>query len=81
MYAQYLQAKPQEVRVSKVIRQFHRWTSIVFVGIVAAIFATLGLGQQPEQWIYYLPLLPLFLLIITGLYMFFLPYVRPRSAS
>lgn len=43
--------------------------------IVLAIFAMLGLGQQPAQWTYYLPLPPLFLLMITGVYMFFLPYV------
>lgn len=61
--------------MSKFIRAFHRWTSIVFALVVAAIFAMLGLDQQPAQWIYYLPLPPLFLLLITGLYMFFLPYV------
>ncbi|WP_158764875.1 hypothetical protein [Terricaulis silvestris] len=61
--------------MSKFIRVFHRWTSITFTLVVIAIFAMLGLGQTPAQWIYYVPLLPLFLLLITGLYMFFLPYV------
>ncbi len=75
MYAQFMQPAQKEVRVSKFVRVFHRWTSIAFVLVVAAIFAMLGLGQQPAQWIYYVPLLPLFLLMITGLYMFFLPYV------
>ena len=42
------------------IRQFHRWVSIVFTAIVIAIFATLGMGKQPAQWVYYLPLAPLF---------------------
>ena len=56
------------------IRQFHRWTSIVFTAVVVAIFAALGLGKQPAQWVYYLPLLPLALLLVTGLYMFVLPY-------
>ncbi len=67
--------------MSKFIRQFHRWTSIVFALVVAAIFVMLGLGQQPAEWIYYTPLPPLFLLLATGLYMFFLPYVRRRSPS
>jgi hypothetical protein len=84
MYAHLMQAPTKEIRVSKFIRSFHRWTSIVFALVVAAIFVMLGLGQQPAQWIYYVPLAPLFLLMITGLYMFFLPYVgraRRKAAS
>ncbi|KTE00267.1 MAG: hypothetical protein ACT6QT_14885 [Sphingopyxis sp.] len=60
------------------IRQFHRWVSILFSAIVLAIFVTLGVGQEPAQWVYYLPLPPLFLLIFSGLYMFFRPYFRKR---
>ena len=56
------------------IRQFHRWTSIVFVAAVAAIFTMLGFGQAPAQWVYLLPLLPLALLALSGLYLFALPY-------
>jgi len=58
------------------MRQLHRWISILFVAIVAGISAMLGMGKQPAQWIYYLPLLPLALLALTGLYLFALPYVR-----
>jgi hypothetical protein len=61
--------------LSLLIRQLHRWVSIVFVAIVVAIFVTLGMGKQPAQWVYYLPLLPLAFLALTGLYMFVLPYV------
>ena len=76
MYAHLMHpARKEEVRVSKLIRIFHRWTSLVFVLIVAAIFAMLGLGQEPAQWIYFAPLAPLFVLMISGLYMFFQPYV------
>lgn len=64
------------------IRQFHRWTSIAFTVVVVAIFAALGLGRQPAQWVYYLPLLPLALLLVTGLYLFVLPYViRARGGG
>lgn len=64
------------------IRQVHRWVSIVFAAVVATIFAALGLGAQPAQWVYYLPLLPLAVLALTGLYMFFLPYVpKKRNAG
>lgn len=58
------------------MRQLHRWISILFAVIVAGIFAMLGMGKQPAQWIYVLPLLPLALLALTGLYLFALPYVR-----
>lgn len=64
---------------NKWIRQFHRWMSILFTLTVVANFAAMTSGQPPA-WITYSPLLPLFLLLITGLYMFALPYVsRPRS--
>jgi heme A synthase len=63
------------------MRQFHRWVSIVFVLTVIANFVALAQGGMPPPWITYAPLLPLFLLMVTGLYLFALPYVarrRPR---
>jgi hypothetical protein len=64
------------------IRQLHRWLSILFTLIVAAIFLSLGLGREPAQWVYYLPLAPLALMTLSGLWMFFLPYrERPRRAE
>ena len=59
------------------IRQFHRWVSIVFTLTVVANFAALaqGGGAMPPPWITYSPLLPLALLVFTGLYLFALPYV------
>ncbi len=67
--------------VSKGIRQFHRWVSILFTLTVIANFVAMSQGTPPA-WITYSPLLPLFLLLFTGLYMFFLPYVaRRRSAA
>ncbi|HVL42918.1 MAG TPA: hypothetical protein VM348_12235 [Brevundimonas sp.] len=56
------------------IRRVHRWLSILFTAIVIGIFAALGLGKQPAEWVYFLPLFPLALLMLTGLYMFALPY-------
>ena len=60
------------------IRQTHRWLSILFTLTVIANFVALGVGkgQQPPGWITYSSLPPLFLLMFSGLYMFFLPYVR-----
>jgi hypothetical protein len=55
------------------IRQVHRWLSVAFTVTVLANFAAMGLGK-PAAWVVYSPLLPLFLLLFTGLYMFVLPY-------
>ncbi len=54
-------------------RQIHRWLSIIFTLTVVANFIAMGLGKPPA-WIVYSPLLPLFLLTFTGLYLFVLPY-------
>jgi hypothetical protein len=76
MYAQYVQAPAKEVRVSKLIRQTHRWLSVIFTATVIANFVTMALGEPPA-WVVYSPLPPLFLMLVTGLYMFALPYL-PR---
>lgn len=62
------------------IRQFHRWMSIAFTATVIANFVALSRGTPPA-WVTYSPLLPLALLLFTGLYLFALPYAtRWRSA-
>jgi quinol-cytochrome oxidoreductase complex cytochrome b subunit len=64
------------------IRQSHRWASIVFTVTVIANFVAMGLsgGKMPPPAVTYSPLLPLFLLLFSGLYLFALPYVaRWRS--
>lgn len=55
------------------IRQFHRWTSIIFTLTVIANFVVRAF-QEPPMWVTYSPLPFLFLLLFTGLYMFVLPY-------
>ena len=63
------------------IRQAHRWLSIVFTATVIANFVAMAIGTPPP-WIVYSPLLPLFLLLFSGLYMFILPYtVRARRRA
>jgi hypothetical protein len=55
------------------IRQIHRWLSIAFT--VAVIVNVVAMMQgQPTVWVGMLALLPLILLLVTGLYMFALPY-------
>ena len=64
---------------SKAIRQTHRWLSMLFTATVAANFIAMALGEVPA-WITYSPLVPLFLLLFSGLYLFILPYVqKPRT--
>ena len=65
------------------IRQSHRWISMAFVLTVIANFVAMGLngGQQPPPWITYSPLLPLALLMLSGIYLFILPYAAGRRAS
>lgn len=55
------------------IRQAHRWLSIIFTATVIANVVAMALGTPPPL-IVYSPLLPLFLLLFSGLYMFVLPY-------
>ena len=66
--------------MNNLIRQTHRWLSIVFTLTVIANFVALTQGQPPA-WVTYSPLLPLALLLFSGLYLFVLPYAtRWRSA-
>ena len=55
------------------IRQLHRWVSIAFTLTVIANFAVLAQGGTPPAWVTYSPLLPLALLMVSGLYLFALP--------
>jgi hypothetical protein len=61
---------------NKWVRQTHRWLSIAFTLTVIANFVALaqGGGTPPPPWVTYSPLLPLALLLFTGLYLFVLPY-------
>ena len=65
---------------SKGIRQVHRWLSIVFTLTVVANLVAYSQGRPPD-WLVYSPLPFLFLLMFTGLYMFFQPYVAKRRPA
>lgn len=63
------------------MRQGHRWLSIVFTATVILNFAARAAGGgEPSPWITYAPLPPLFLQLISGLYLFALPYVPKRRS-
>jgi hypothetical protein len=61
------------------IRQLHRWLSIAFT--VAVIINIVAMVQQQQAvWIGLLALFPLIFMLLSGLYLFALPYLAPRRA-
>lgn len=59
------------------IRQSHRWLSIAFTVAVIINIVAMVLQQQ-AVWIGLLALFPLILMLLSGLYLFALPYLAPR---
>lgn len=65
---------------NKWVRQVHRWLSVAFT--VAVIATSIALAQdKPVVWMSYVPLFPLALLAVTGLYLLVLPYAARWRAS
>jgi hypothetical protein len=66
---------------NKWVRQIHRWLSIAFTAaVIVNVIAAQG-QEEPAVWVYLLALVPLALLLFTGLYLFLLPYAgRWRGA-
>jgi hypothetical protein len=59
------------------VRQAHRWLSIAFtVAVIANIIAMLQ--EKQAIWVGLLALLPLILLMLSGLYLFVLPHAAKR---
>jgi hypothetical protein len=56
------------------IRQTHRWLSVAFTAGVVGYMIVMTRGQPPG-WVGLFALVPLILLLVSGLYMFVLPYV------
>jgi hypothetical protein len=66
---------------NKGVRQVHRWLSIAFTAGVVTYIIAMGQGQ-PAAWVGLLALVPLVLLLASGLYLFVLPYaVRRRDGQ
>lgn len=63
------------------VRQIHRWLSMAFTAGVLVYIVAMGQGQPPA-WLGLCALLPLILLLVTGLYLFVLPHaVRWHSGG
>jgi cellulose synthase/poly-beta-1,6-N-acetylglucosamine synthase-like glycosyltransferase len=68
------------VNWSKWIRQAHRWLSIAFT--IAVVINIVALVRQEQAvWVGFLALFPLILLLLSGLYLFVLPYTVRWQAS
>jgi membrane protein CcdC involved in cytochrome C biogenesis len=64
---------------TKGIRKFHRLVSIFFMATV--VFTSVALTMDNSAvWVSYVPLPPLFVLMGTGVYMWFLPAIAQRRA-
>ncbi len=55
------------------VRQIHRWLSVIFTLAVLANIVAMMMKHQ-ALWIGLCALFPLIAMLITGLYMFALPY-------
>lgn len=66
--------------MSKLIRTTHRWLGMILIALTLLNIVVFSIGQAIPA-LYYSPLVPLFLLMLSGLYMFFLPYVRKPKAG
>ncbi len=62
------------------IRQTHRWLSVIFTLLVLIniVVNIVPVGQSITLWIGLSTLLPLILLLLSGLYLFVLPYANKR---
>lgn len=65
---------------SKWIRQAHRVLAITFTLFIIANFIVLG-REKIAFWVGALTLVPLFLLLFSGLYLFILPYLGKARAA
>jgi hypothetical protein len=62
------------------IRQTHRWLSLAFTLGVITYIVVMSQGQ-PAVWVGLLALVPLVLLLCTGLYLFLLPHAIGRRSG
>jgi hypothetical protein len=66
--------------VSHRMRQWHRGLSLAFTLAVIANIVAMMIPGSP-QWIGFLALVPLIPLLVTGIYLFLLPYRRKAPVS
>jgi heme A synthase len=59
-------------------RWIHRWVSAIFVACVIAATAAAATGQDTGSPVFYAPLAPLLVLMLSGVYLFVRPWLGRR---
>ena len=67
--------------VKKWVRQLLRWVAVAFTASVIVVAVVLATQDEPAEWVYLSPLLPLGLLLISGAALFVQPYLAKRRRS
>lgn len=67
--------------IGRWIRQSHRWLSMAFTIAAVINFFAWRQGTPPAAWVTSLALIPLGLLLLSGLYLFAQPYLRRTHAG
>lgn len=65
---------------NKWMRQTHRWLSMAFTAAVIFNGIVVARGKY-ANWMGFLAVVPLFLLLFSGLYLFVLPYAAKWSSA
>lgn len=60
-------------------RRLHRWVSAVFVACVIAATAAAATGQDTGSPVFYAPLAPLLVLMLSGLWLLVRPWLGRRA--
>lgn len=63
------------------VRQLHRWVAVAFTVSVIVVAIVLATQEEPAEWVYLSPLLPLGLLLISGAALFVQPYMAKRRRT
>jgi heme A synthase len=63
------------------VRQLHRWVAVAFTVSVIVVAIVLATQEEPAEWVYLSPLLPLGLLLISGAALFVQPYLAKRRRT
>jgi hypothetical protein len=74
-------AATNRITIASWIRRTHRWIGIAFTATVILNFIARTQGGEPPPWVTYSPLLPLAVLLLTGLYLFAIPYAKSRNSK
>ena len=71
----FTSSRRSPLRSSHLIRQVHRWVSVVFTLAVITVTILTVVQGEPAGWVYLGPGVGLVLLLLTGLYLFAQPFV------